>query len=404
MIFDARVHRRVRFGFLTVGLIALAAQAADWPTYQGNAAHTGHVAGTYGFTNVKLLWKTTAYAGALSGIAIGDKTVVVTNQARFLPDASVHALDQSTGTVLWSQAFGSNNDTTSPPAYAQSTFYVQSDGNTYVGGNYLHAFDAATGYTIFSSPYNAQWETYLNPTPYGSNIYMGGGYYGGMYSFNATTGAQNWFGTVPQYDGWTPTIDGTYAYAYTGSGDIVPIQGVFTMIKIADGTTAASIVDPIYNWTGYTMNSAVVLGNGNTAFTVNGGRLVSWNTQLDSTHKPMIRWSATSGYTGQPSFANSTPTSHIGRVFVSNNGQLNVINGPTGQLLWTWTPPTGSIQGPMVVTDDLVFASTGTTTYAISRGHHTTVWSYNVSGILAFSNSTLYVAGSDGNVYAFKNF
>ncbi len=398
----AKCHCGVGLGPLIAGLIALAAEArANWPTFQGNAAHTGHVAGTYGFTNAKLLWKTTAYAGALTGIAIGDNTVVVTNQARFTSDSSVHALDQSTGTVLWSHAFGTSNDTTSPPAYANKIFYVQSDGNTYVGGNYLNAFDSATGFIIFSTSYNAQWETYLNPTPYGSNIYSGGGYYGGMYSYNAITGTENWFGTVPQYDGWTPTIDGTYAYAYTGSGDITPIQGVLTMIKIADGTTAATVVDPVYTWTGYTMNSAVVLGNGNTAFTVNGGRLVSWNTQLDSTHKPMIRWSVTSGYSGQPSFANSTPTSHVGRVFVSNNGQLNVINGPTGQTLWTWAPPTGSIQGTMVVTDDLVFASTGTTTYAISRAHHTAVWSYDVSGIMAFSNSTLYVAGSDGNVYAF---
>ncbi len=59
----------------------------------------------------------------------------------------------------------------------------------------------------------------------------------------------------------------------------------------------------------------------------------------------------------------------------------------------------------MIVTDDLVFACTGTTTYAISRTSvvHNTVWSHNVSGVLSFSDSTLYVAGSDGNVYAFKN-
>ena len=270
------------------------------------------------------------------------------------------------------------------PAFANETFYVQSDGNSFVGGNYLHAFDAATGDVIFSSSYSAQWETYLNPTPYGGNIYTGGGYYGGMYSFNATTGKyQNWFGTVPQYDGWTPAIDGTYAYAYTGSGDIEPIQGVFTMIRIADGSTAASIVDPVYDWTGYTMSSAVVLGGTNTAFTINGGRLLSWDTQLDSTHTPHIRWSLTQGYSGQPSFAFSgQPGPGKGRLFVINNGELNVLNSANGHTLWTWTPQSGAIEGPMIVTDDLVFACTGTTTYAISRTTHNTVWSYNVSGVL----------------------
>ena len=401
---DVKIHRRVGLTLLTAGLIALAAEArAEWLTFQGNAAHTGHVSGNYGFTNVKLLWQTTAFAGALNGIAVGDSTVVVTNQAPFSSTPSVHGLDQSSGAILWSHAFGPNNDTTSPPAYAHNNklFYVQSDGNS-SGGNFLNAFDPASGTTIFSAPYSAQWETYLNPTPYNGVIYTGGGYYGGMYSFNGITGAQNWFGKVPQYDGWTPAVDGIYAYAYTGSGDITPIQGVFTMIKVADGTTAASVVDPIYDWTGYTMNSAVVLGGTNTAFTINGGRLVSWDTQLDSTHKPHIRWSLTESYSGQPSFAYAGTQ---GRLFVINNGQLNVIDATTGQLYWTWAPQSGALEGPIVLTDDLVFACTGTTTYAISRTSpaHTTVWSYNVSGVLACSDSTLYVAGSDGNVYAFQN-
>ena len=193
MSVDVKVHRSLGLALLTAGLIALAAEArADWNTFQGNAAHTGHVSGTYGFTNVKLLWQTTAYAGALNGIAVGNSTVVVTNQARFSNNPSVHGLDQSSGVILWSHAFGTNNDTTSPPAYAPNMkmFYVQSDGNTYGGGNYLNAFDPATGITIFSAPYGAQWETYLNPTPYNGIIYTGGGYYGGMYSFNGITGVR----------------------------------------------------------------------------------------------------------------------------------------------------------------------------------------------------------------------
>ena len=138
---------------------------------------------------MKLLWQTTAYAGALNGIAVGDSTVVVTNQAPFSSTPSVHGLDQSSGAILWSHAFGPNNDTTSPPAYAHNNklFYVQSDGNS-SGGNFLNAFDPASGTTIFSAPYSDQWENILNPTPYNGVIYTGGGYYGGMYSFNGITG------------------------------------------------------------------------------------------------------------------------------------------------------------------------------------------------------------------------
>ncbi len=390
-----RTQRCALLGVLSLACCAGLLEArADWPTYQGNAAHTGYVAGHYNFTHAKLIWKAEASANALNGIAVGGSTVVVTNQARFNIDTSVTALNQSTGSLLWNHAFGTNNDTTSPPAYANNTFFVQSDGNTYVGGNYLNAFDASSGAIVFSTSYQAQWETYLNPTPYGTNIYTGGGYYGGMYSYNASTGNQNWFGTVPQYDGWTPAIDGTYAYAYTGSGDIVPIEGVFTMIKLSDGSTAAKVVDPVYSWNGYTMNSAVVLGPNHEAFTINGGRLVSWNTQLDSTHTPKIRWSLTSSFSGQPSLSK-------GHLYVVNNGALNVLAATTGKTVWTWTPPSGSLAGPLIVTDNLVFASTGTETYAISIGGRKAIWSYAVSGVMAFSDGSLYVAGSDGNVYAF---
>jgi hypothetical protein len=390
----AEFRRCGALGLLVFGIMTGAVEAGtDWSTYQGNAAHTGYVSGSYNFNNPKLLWHTVVAPNSLTGLAVGDNTVFITNQAPFSNNTSFNALDQTTGSVLWSKAFGTSNDTTSAPAYYNGAVYFQTDGNSSVAGNFLNAYNARTGATLFNAPYQAQWETYLNPTPYGGNIYTGGGYYGGMYSFNATTGQQNWFGTVPQYDGWTPAVDGKYAYAYTGSGDTTPIKGVFTMINLATGTTAATVVDPVYNWNGYTMNSAVVLGTNNDAFTINGGRLVSWDTTLDATHTPHIAWSLTDQYSGQPTLAN-------GKLYVIDNGGIAVLDEKTGNLLWTWSTSSGSILGPMIVTDNLLFAQTSTETFAIDLFTHQVDWSYNASGSLAFADSSLYIAGSDGTVYA----
>jgi len=215
-----------------------------------------------------------------------------------------------------------------------------------------------------------------------------------MYSFNGTTGQQNWFGNVPQYDGWTPAVNGAYAYTYTGSGDTTPIQGVFTILNANTGATVASVVDPVFNWTGYTMHSAVVLGTNHDAFTINGGRIVCWDTTIDSAHSPHIAWSQTSNYAGQPTLAN-------GVLYTLNGGTLNALNEQTGNSMWQWWPSGGGVlTGTMIATDTDLFVETDTTLYAVDLTSHKSVWSYPVSGSLTLSEGELYVAGSDGTLTA----
>jgi hypothetical protein len=210
-----------------------------------------------------------------------------------------------------------------------------------------------------------------------------------MYSFNGSTGQQNWFGNVPQYDGWTPAVNSNYAYTYTGSGDITPIKGVFTVLNLSTGATVASVVDPVFNWTGYTMNSAVVLGTNHDAFTINGGRIVCWNTTT-----PSIAWSQTANYAGQPTLAN-------GVIYTLNGGTLDALNEQTGNSLWQWSPSGGGLTGTMIATNSDLFVQTATTTYAIDLASHESVWSYPISGALTLSEGELYVAGSDGTLTAF---
>ncbi len=86
------------------------------------------------------------------------------------------------------------------------------------------------------------------------------------------------------YDGFTPAVD-SYgnAYVYSGVGSQVPIIGQL----FAGGFL---VTDPNYQWNGYTMNSAVVLGPHADAFSINDpgdvypipfttGRLIQWSLQ-----------------------------------------------------------------------------------------------------------------------------
>ena len=143
------------------------------------------------------------------------------------------------------------------------------------------------------------------------------------------------------------------------------------------------------------MNSAVVLGTNHDAFTISGGRVVCWDTTLDSTHTPHISWSQASNYAGQPTLAN-------GVIYTLNGGTLNALNEQTGSLLWQWWPSGGGVlTGTMIATDTDLFVQTASTTYAVDLASHQSVWSYAISGSLALSEGKLYVAGSNGTLTAF---
>ena len=66
---------------------------------------------------------------------------------------------------------------------------------------------------MFQAPHSAQWERYYAPTIYDGSVYVNGGYYGGMYGFDAFGGAQQWFNSLPQYDEWTPAVEADLADA-----------------------------------------------------------------------------------------------------------------------------------------------------------------------------------------------
>ena len=374
---------------------------APWPMYQGDPAHNGYVPVTLNPSAFSLRWTKTIHSGvALNPVTAADGKVFVSEHSYF-GNAGLYVVDATTGNLLWSTNFGSVFSV-NPPSYAYGNVYIQTCDN--YGDTYLHAFQAGTGTFVFRSPHAAQWERYFAPTPYDGNVYVDGGEYGGMYSFNATNGSQIWFGYVGQYDGWTPAVDTNYCYVFTGSGDTVPILGQFRMIDRFSGTTRYLVTDNAFQWNGYTMNAAVTLGTHSDAFAINepgsvypgygpNGRLLMFDLHADATHTPHIGWVLSDHFTGQPTLAN-------GVLYVNDGGILAALDELTGLPLWTWTPPAGTLTGTIIATENLLFAGAGAATYAIDLVSHQAVWSYPVTGSLALGEGVLYVAGSDGTVTA----
>ncbi len=361
-----------------------APQPDAWPMYQADIGHTGYRPLTLSTGMFMPLWQRTVGSGlALNPVSAGDG-MVFCSLIGYFPPASIQqvfALEAYTGATLWSTGYGSVYSV-NPPSYSYGNVYVQSGNHS--TDTYLHAIDAASGTPIFDAPHEAQWERYYAPTISDGKVYVDGGYYGGMYRFDAFSGAQNWFnGALPQYDEWTPALDDSNAYAYLGEYS----PGLYAVSR-ATGVLRFSIMDPGFQWNGWSMDgTAVVCGNGD-IIAVQAGRLLCFNVP-----RHQLAWQVARAFSGQPSFAH-------GSIYAIDGGKLVAIDEATHADLWSWTPPTGSLVGTLVVTDSHVFGSTSGTTYAVSLASHASEWVYPAGGALALGNKALYIATSGGRLHA----
>ena len=357
-------------------------QVPTWATYQGGAKHTGFMPLLLDYNDFSLRWSVSPLAGQqLHPVVAANNKVFVSNNT-YYGDQSVAALNAVDGSQVWLNSYGSINSI-DPPAYDNGKVYFQTGGHE---DSYLRAVDANTGALVFSSIYGNQWSRYYAPTPYGGNIYINGGYYGGAYGFNGTSGDQLWFTGLSQYDSWTPAVDLQNVYAYTGGNTSASLS----VIDRTTGSVSYTIADLGYSWSGYSMNLAPVLGSNNNVLTINSGRLLNFDLQNQA-----IGWEQLGNYTGQPSLG-------LGHIYTVSGGALKVVDEITGNFVWTWEPPaSGSISSNIIVTMNHVFVSDTVATYAIDINTRATVWSYPASGQLTLSNEgALYIASQNGTLTA----
>jgi outer membrane protein assembly factor BamB len=365
--------------------LAALAGTSDWGTFQANAQHTGYVPVSLNPSTFTPRWRITAPAVngtqiVLSTVATGGGRLYVTNGTWFNSNnASLTAYSEADGTKVWSHSFQDlKYPSANPPAYANGRVFTAAGAQEVTA---MFGFDAASGDQLFKVPMNSQWESYLAPTVFNGNVYTDGGSYGGLYSFNATTGASNYFVSLNQYDGWTPAFDSQNMYTY--------MAGQLRVQDPLTGAVLATISDPLYSWNGYTTNGAPVVGGGGIVYAGNLSNPTANGIVAFDTINKSVRWSASGGFAGNPAYTD-------GYLFAVNNatGKMEVRKESDGSIDWSWaSPDSGSaFSSDVLVTKNLVFVSTSTKTYAIDRSTHATVWSYQGAGKLALSaNGILYI-------------
>lgn len=373
---------------------------ADWTTYQGNAAHTAWVPVTLNPVQFAQRWTWSAPAGASQPAAALSTVAVADSQVYLTAGHELYALKEQDGTVSWVRDFSTVSadpggpfypTALNPPAAQPGQVYVTTSGQQ---GTFFWILSSADGSVASQTPFAAQFERYLAPTPFGADLYQDGGEYGGMYSFDATSGAQVFFAPLAQFDEYTPAVDARYAYAYLGSVN----PGAPAQLYVLDhsGALQFSIADPSYAWSGYSMQCAPVLGATNSVFAVNLGNAAA-NSLVDfDTASRSVAWAVPGPFSGSPAYAN-------GVVYALNTSplQLEARSESGGALLWHWTPQQPgetAFVGDVLLTNNLLFASTNVATYAIDLATHSSVWSIAVPGRLALSaNGVLYIVAGPSN-------
>lgn len=343
-----------------------------WTTYQGNAQHTGNVDTTLSVSDFQQRWSKPMQLASLRQGAAGDGYVF------FNSAGLIYALDAHTGETVWTQSLGGSSFYHfNQPAYADGMVYVQTGGHS---DAYLWAFNAHTGALVFQTPLEDQWSSFYAPTIVDGTVYIGGGYYGGMYALDAKTGVEKWWQTLNQYDEFTPAVTGDYAIAYTG--DYSP---ALTVADRHTGNVLFQISDPDFDWHGWSMNLAPVVA-GDYVLANHYGRLTVFNLA-----SKQLAWAVISNFRGQPVVNGN-------HFYINNNGVLESRLIATGELVSSITGSNSST-GDFLTTNNLLFVSDGQNTYAYQLDTGERVWTLTgKSGGLLMADGALVIFTAEGVV------
>lgn len=352
-----------------------------WSTYQGNAAHTGYVAASFDPAVFSRRWKVASqntYTGNYLSTAIDNGRAFFVRRTTS-GRAELIAISEDKGEPAWKVDLGTLHQV-NPPAAANGRVYLTSTGHE---DTFLWIYDQVSGKLLRQESMSSQWPSYSAPTVLGTDVYTINGYTGGISKYGDAEGKFSWHGRGTAYEGWSPSTDGRFVYAYSTPDDTLAV------LDAASGNLAYSIGEP-YPYSTYFVASAVVLTDTQQAI-VGGGSLTAFDL---NGHKRS--WTLNANTTGTPAYGNGTIYA------LGANGRSLEARAPaTGNLLWTVSLLEGGSYSNVIVTRNLAFVSSDSSTRAIDLTAQKVVWTYPMGGSLAISaNGVLYVLNASGALAA----
>ncbi|WP_202935137.1 PKD domain-containing protein [Halorussus amylolyticus] len=258
-------------------------------------------------------------------------------------DYKLHAIDAATGNELWH--YDTQTNVRSAPAVVDGVVYVGSnDGN-------MTAVNATTGEKIWNYELYQPVLVESNPAVVDDVVYFGGND-DNVTALNATTGEKIWNFTLPDESQSDPTVaDGT---VFIGSDSSMGETSGDGTIHALDAETGAE------DWS-YTMagdvDSGQVYADGVVYAASRGGDLAA----LDAADGSEVWTQSGTDFRGAPVVAN-------GVVYVSDFGNTTVhaFDADTGDQLWEYDSPTGTLYPTPLVWDNYVYYGSGSHFYALT--------------------------------------
>lgn len=368
---------------------------AAWTQLGGNAGHSGYANVAVDFSRLTPAWY--APTGADESFQLDHRGVVSDGERLYRTilhgqsvtgTYDVTAYDLSTGVKLWNFPIKSAAyDGVSQPVVSDGVVYVNRAGlQSFPGGVYdsspsIFALNPANGALLYQSTYAGQFSSSDPPTIAGDFLFAGGGYYGGLYAYDASTGQIEWHYNIPSNNNAITlhAADENYLYLFDSvrrredsslvRTDAVPSgRGLYSAITNGDGALLYST----YDASGFSRGLALI-----EAAT---GELV-WENTLPA---------------GSVSGARAIGGNYVATRGGNDSEILHIVDAHTGQLLHTWQNDTWLNAYDMVLTNSHVFVHDQDRTHAISLKTGQAEWSYPMAGKLAITNGFLVISNSDG--------
>jgi polyvinyl alcohol dehydrogenase (cytochrome) len=421
----------------------------DWPAYMYDGARSGFNAGEVRLSpenaaNLKLLWKQKLGEGnvlAAQPIVKGD-TVYVGSWDGFL-----YALSTADGSLRWKVDLGKTHSGLCTPDTAGITSApAVTDDALYIGGGdeYLYALNPRNGQVIWKFRTGDNSETggaynWASPVVYNGRVYYGIASFcdrpfvqGEMWGLNARTGKveqRTIFVPDGQRGGgiWTsPTVDeatGAF-YVTTGSGDFY-IPHSYSIARLDPRTLA--VVDA---WQ-IPMEVQVFDGDWGTTPTLfrhRDGYLMVGASAKNGYYYAFRADDIASGPMWQVQIADGGPCPQCGEGAISSSayaydtvyvaagyvslgqfqrfaGTVHALDPSTGARKWIH-PTSGWVIPALAVANGLVVAAGDDTVEVLHAATGELLWEYATEATIyaapTIAGGTLYVASTDGHVYAFS--
>ncbi len=354
-----------------------------WSTYQGNAAHTGFVAGSFDVAAFSRRWQVASphnYSHPFMSTAIDSGRVFYTRMTSGNLWELV-AVSEDNGQIVWKVDMGALSRVNSP-AVGNGRVYVTSTGHQ---DTFLWVYDQASGALVQKLKMSSQWSRYSAPTVNGTDVYSIDGYHGGVSKYTDQAANFSWSIASTIQEGWTPATDGRFAYTYsTPDNRLLAFNAV-------DGRLAFSVGEP-YNFSTYFTAAPVVLTDDQLGIVVSGSLMAF---DLATRKRAWVMSVASSGI---PAFGNGTVYA-----FGANGTVLEARDPKTGNLLWASQNLGTDNYASVIVTRNLAFVSSRSKTLAIDLGTQQVVWSYPLGGNLAISARGVLTILSDVGALAAVN-